>query len=155
MKRRVFLAGLITAICTTAANAEIAQVPNQDTGMIAAIAKAQATLPAFFDRLAKSVPGDSNFAVKIHYKVNADDGEHIWANKVEHKDGMVSATINNEPNKIADLKFGQRVTVPVTQITDWMYSRDGKIHGGQTIRAVLPYLPKPQAEQYRAMLAPE
>ena len=68
---------------------------------------------------------------------------------------MVSATINNEPRDIAGLKIGQRVTVPLGQLTDWMYTREGKIHGGQTIRAIIPALPKAQADQYRAMLAPE
>ena len=150
------LAALAFAVLTgITAQAEVNMVPSADPAMNAAIEKAKATLPAFFDRLANPQPGDDGFAIKIKYLARTGDGEHIWANKVERKGDMVSATINNEPRDIAGLKIGQRVTVPLGQLTDWMYTRDGKIHGGQTIRAIIPALPKAQADQYRAMLAPE
>ena len=143
------------AAFVTPVSAEVQFVPTSDPVMNAAIEKAKATLPVFFARLAKPQPGDDGFAVKIYYPTSKGDGEHIWANRVERKADMVTATINNEPRDIAGLKIGQRVTVPLGQLTDWMYTREGKIHGGQTIRAIIPALPKAQADQYRAMLAPE
>ena len=143
------------AAFVTPVSAEVQFVPTSDPVMNAAIEKAKATLPVFFARLAKPQPGDDGFAVKIYYQTSKGDGEHIWANRVERKADMVTATINNEPRDIAGLKIGQRVTVPLGQLTDWMYTREGKIHGGQTIRAIIPALPKAQADQYRAMLAPE
>ena len=67
----------------------------------------------------------------------------------------VSATINNQPRDIRDLKVGQRVTVPVTQLTDWMYTRGDKFHGTYTLRAMLPFMPPDQAASFKARLAPE
>lgn len=151
----VALTALPFAASPKMATAEVVQVPNSDATMDAAIAKAKATLPVFFARLAAPQPGDQSFAVKIRYPTKGANGEHIWASQVVEKDGMVTATISNQPEEIPDLKMGQRVTVPTDRITDWMYIRDSKIIGGQTIRAMLPFMPPAQAAQYKAMLAPE
>jgi uncharacterized protein YegJ (DUF2314 family) len=153
----------VLAIGTTVAppNPVLAQgiidVPNSDQAMAAAIEKARATLPAFWTALKEKRPGDERFAVKIRYPTtrSKSDGEHIWANEVEQTGDTVNATINNEPRAIANLKIGQRVTVPVDQLTDWMFFRDGKMHGAQTVRVLLPMMQKPDADRLRAILAPE
>ena len=134
---------------------DVVPVPNSDEAMAKAIAKARATLPDFFAILAKPQQGDNGFAVKIHYDFGNNRGEHIWANTIAVNGKDISANISNQPRDIPNLKFGQRVTVPVTQLSDWMFIRDGKIHGGQTIRAVLPMLPPDRAAEMRARLAPE
>jgi uncharacterized protein YegJ (DUF2314 family) len=149
------LLGLVLPSFVLPTQAEVVFVPTADPAMNAAIAEAKATLPGFFQRLGKPQPGDEGFAVKIYFKTRTGDGEHIWANKIEVAGNSVSATISNEPRDIAGLKAGQRLTVPMDRITDWMFMRAGKIHGGQTIRAAIPTLPKAQADQYKAMLAPE
>ena len=113
------------------------------------------SLPGFFELLAKPLPGDDGFAVKIHYKLGASGGEHIWANDVQRNGNDVTATINNTPQRIPNLKLGERVTVPIDRITDWMFFRGDKIHGGQTMRALLPRLSKVEADKLRSILAPE
>jgi uncharacterized protein YegJ (DUF2314 family) len=147
------IAGAVPASAALAQG--IVKVPNSDQPMETAISKAQASLPVFFERLTKPQPGDERFSVKIRYATTGDSGEHIWANDVVREGDKVSATIGNKPADIPNLKMGQRVTVPVTQLTDWMYMNGGKIHGGQTIRALLPTLPKADADRLKAMLAPE
>ena len=129
-------------------------VPNEDAVMAAAIGKAQGSLATFWAVVDKPGPTDTKFAVKINYPTGKG-GEHIWASVVKHDAEKVTAVISNDPQAIPDLKRGQTVTVPITQLTDWMFFRDDKIHGGQTIRAVLPKLPPAQAEGLRRMLAPE
>lgn len=133
----------------------IVNVPTGDPVMDAAIAKAQKALPVFLEALAKPGPTDENFAVKIYYPTKGRDGEHIWAVDVKREGEQVSATIDNEPQDIPDLKHGQRVTVPIARLTDWFFFRGGRMHGGQTIRALLPKLSKSEADKFRAMLAPE
>jgi uncharacterized protein YegJ (DUF2314 family) len=133
----------------------VINVPNSDKAMNAAIVKAQASMPVFFERLTKPQPGDEGFAVKIHYPTTGNDGEHIWANNVVREGDQVSATINNQPAKIPDLKMGQRVTAPITRLSDWMYVNGGKVYGGQSIRVLVPALPKADADRIKAMLAPE
>ena len=130
-------------------------VPSDDPVMAQAIVKATASLPDFFKRLAQPGPGEDGFAVKIYYPTATGGGEHIWANNVTFDGTSVTATISNEPLHIPDVKLGQKVTVGVDRITDWMYILDRKIHGGQTIRAVLPRMEAAEAAPLRAMLAPE
>jgi uncharacterized protein YegJ (DUF2314 family) len=148
------LAWAITVVPMPAA-AQIISVPSDDQAMEAAIAKAQANLPTFWETLAKRQAGDDRFAVKIKYATDGKNGEHIWANDVKRAGANVTATINNTPRNIANLKNGQRVTVPVGRITDWMFFRNGQIHGAQTLRVLLPRMPPEQAAEWKSKLAPE
>jgi uncharacterized protein YegJ (DUF2314 family) len=148
---------LLAAINTQAGAQNITHVTSQNAAVNAAIAKAKSTLPVFFVRNAKPQPGDSGFAVKIRYDTGKGDGsgEHIWAGDVVHNGDKVTATIANEPQQIANLTKGQRVTVPVSQLTDWMYIRDDKYHGAYTVRALVPFMRPAQAAAMRKRLAPE
>ena len=154
---RALSASLCLAImmAVAPAAAQIISVPNDDPAMEAAITKAQANLPAFWDTLAKPQAGDDRFAVKIKYATGAKTGEHIWAGDVKRSGTTVTATINNTPRDIPNLKKGQRVTVPVDRITDWMFFRDDKIHGAQTLRVLLTRMPPEQAADWKSKLAPE
>jgi uncharacterized protein YegJ (DUF2314 family) len=156
--RAIFAAlWLLVSICVVPAAAQqgIVKVPTVDPVMDAAIDKAKASLPTFWSLLASPKNGDKGFAVKIRYDLGGNNSEHIWAGNVVLEGKSVSATINNQPRDIPNLKMGQRVTVPIDRISDWMFIRDDKIHGGQTIRAVLQRLPAEQAAQLKARLAPE
>ncbi len=66
---------------------------------------------------------------------------------------MTSGVVNNDPNDVTTVKLGQRIDFPIEQITDWMFLREGKIVGNATLRVLLKYMAKEQADQYRAMLA--
>jgi len=140
-----------------AAAQNITNVSPQNEAVNVAIAKAKGTLPVFFARNAKPQPGDSGFAVKIRYPTGKPDGsgEHIWASNVVRDGDTVSATIANEPREIPGLAKGQRVTVPVSQLTDWMYIRDDRYHGAYTVRALVPFMRPEQAAAMRKRLAPE
>ena len=139
------------------AGAQTTDVSPENAAVNAAIEKAQATLPAFFERIAKPRSGDSGFLVKIKYAKKVEKGgyEHIWAGNIVKQGENISATISNEPVDIPHLSKGQRVTVPITQLTDWLYVRDGKYVGAYTVRALLPFMKKDQADEMRKRLAPE
>jgi uncharacterized protein YegJ (DUF2314 family) len=147
----------LAAMSMPAVAQNITDVSTQNEAVNAAIVKAKSTLPVFFARNASPQPGDSGFAVKIRYATDRGNGsgEHIWANDVVRNGETVTATIANEPRDIANLAKGQRVTVPLSQLTDWMYVRDGKYHGGYTIRALVPFMTPEQAAAMRKRLAPE
>lgn len=138
------------------ASAEIVSVPSGDPDMDAAIKKARATLTRFWDRLANPKAGDSDFGLKIRFETSVKGQyEHIWVNDVVRTGGTVVAKINNEPDDIPNVKNRQSVSVEEANITDWMYLNSGKYYGAFTVRALLPKMPKEQAESLRAKLAPE
>jgi len=123
--------------------------------MVEAIAKARATLPLFWERLEKPAANEENFAVRIRYATPSGGSEDMWAVDVERESDLVAATIDGAPRDVPDLSHGQRVKVPLSRIVDWYFFRDGRMHGGQTIRAMLPALPKRERDKFEAMLAPD
>jgi len=48
--------------------------------------------------------------------------------------------------------MGQRIQIDPARISDWMYMRNRKIVGNETMRALLLRMPKRQADAFRTML---
>ncbi len=126
-----------------------------DAALAEAVAKARATLPLFWERLEKPASNEENFAVRIRFRTSASGSEDMWAVDVEREGESVAATIDGAPRDVPGVQHGQRVKVPLARIVDWYFFRDGKMHGGQTIRAMLPVLPKRERDKFESMLAPE
>jgi uncharacterized protein YegJ (DUF2314 family) len=153
---RMFAAVVAVCIVSGAAFAQTTSVSRQNEAVNAAIAKAQQSLPVFFARLASPQRGDTDFQIKIRFDTSRPPaGEHVWARDIVRDGDKVTATIATRPNDIPNLKQGQRVTVPLSQVTDWLYVRDNKYHGAYTVRALLPYMKPEEAEEMRNSLAPE
>jgi uncharacterized protein YegJ (DUF2314 family) len=116
----------------------------------AATARAQAEVDEFIVELQR---GDGeDFAVKAPIE---DDGavEHFWLTDVVYADGKFTGQIGNDPGMVDNVSFGQDWTIAKGDISDWMFMRDGKMHGNYTLRPLLVTLPEDQAEEFRAMFA--
>jgi uncharacterized protein YegJ (DUF2314 family) len=133
----------------------VINVPSADAEMNAAIAKAQATLPTFWSSFEKPGNGEERFTLKVRFPAGRPGGprdEHIWVDSIERlATGRLAGRLANGPRDIAG-KFGDRVEFGSEQISDWMFMRNGKIVGGETIRVLLPRLPKAQADDLREKL---
>lgn len=89
-------------------------------------------------------------------KVPIEDGgqiEHFWLTNISYDGGQFTGLIGNDPGVVSNVSFGDEWTVSHAQISDWMFVRDGKIHGNYTIRPLLKTLPPEKAKQLHAMLA--
>ncbi len=62
--------------------------------------------------------------------------------------------LTNEPDDLAGLHHGDSVAFTYDQISDWYFTMNGKGYGYFTLRAMLPRLPKEQAEQFKEFLSP-
>lgn len=118
--------------------------------MEAAIARARAEIDAFIAEL--SNPKGANHAVKAPI-TDGGTTEHFWLTNVTFRDGKFEGTINNEPGRVKNVRMGQKWTLNKLEISDWMYMRNGKMHGNYTMRPLLKTLPAEEAEQYRSILA--
>lgn len=113
------------------------QVPEGDPEMGAAIAKARATLDVFWTALAAKAPGTETFSLKVEI-TDGIEVEHFLTSQVEQTaDGRIFANIDNYPQFVRNVTFGQRIEVPQADISDWMFWRDGKVVGGETLRVLL------------------
>jgi uncharacterized protein YegJ (DUF2314 family) len=130
---------------------KVISVAGDDAEMTAAIEKARATLPVFWKAFEQQPKGVSGFALKVKIE-DANGAEHFWANKIEKKDSKIFGVINNEPNTVKSVTFGQRVAVMDEQITDWLFMRNDKMVSNYTLRPLMKRMPKDQADLLRAKL---
>jgi uncharacterized protein YegJ (DUF2314 family) len=128
---------------------------NGDTEMAAAIAKARAKLPAFWASYEAPKTSEAGHSLKVHFPVPArrNGGEHIWMAEVKKLgDGRYSGRFANQPRDLPGKRAGDLVQFAEADISDWMFMRNGKIVGGETIRPMLRLMPKADADALRARL---
>ncbi len=136
-----------------AAGDAIVQVAEEDTAVKAAMAKARASLPTFWHAFEKPGPGEAAFNLKVALENKSKQVEHVWVNAIARTaGGKFTGKIDNTPEALAGAKAGDMVTFSQANISDWMFTRNGKIVGNETMRPLLAHMPKEEAEAYRAML---
>ena len=102
---------------TACATRDKGYVEDSDPEMVAAIAKAQATLPQFWQVFDQRAHGESNFVLTVRI---TDKGriEHFFTDEFEHRDGKTMVTITNQPKIVVNVKSGDRIEIPAADITD-------------------------------------
>lgn len=156
--RRILAAVAVASAClagfpVAAQKNAVIDVPSTDPAMEAAKAKARAGLAEFWKSFEKPGPGEDRFTLKVSVPVGGGNTEHIWVNGIERlPDGRIAARLDNVPRDMKGKKSGDRIEIETKDISDWMFMRNGKIVGNETMRPLLARLPKAQADHYRAML---
>ncbi|MCE9556126.1 MAG: DUF2314 domain-containing protein [Planctomycetes bacterium] len=152
MRRCYTIALLCLAVsgCEKVKPATLVESGYDEQQMDAAIAKARSEVDSFLKELAK--PTGANHAVKAPIE-DGGKTEHFWLTDVTFQNGEFKGTINNDPGIVTNVKIGQKWTIKKADISDWMFMRDGKMHGNYTMRPLLKTLPQEEAAKYRSMLA--
>jgi uncharacterized protein YegJ (DUF2314 family) len=153
----VAVLGIAMAIPSGGIRAEehspVVDVPNADPEMASAIAKARATLPVFWASYEAPKPSETGHSLKVRFPTGGNNGEHIWMADVRKLgDGVYSGRFANSPRDLPGKRQGDLVEFREAAISDWMFLRNGKIVGGETIRPMLKSLPKADADALRARL---
>jgi len=126
---------------------------NGDPEMAAAIAKARATLPAFWASYEAPKAAEAGHSLKVRFPTGGNRAEHIWMAEVKKLgDGRYSGRFANQPRDLPGKRAGDLVQFAEGDISDWMFMRGGKIVGGETIRPMLRHMPKADADALRARL---
>ncbi len=120
-------------------------VADSDPEMAAAIAKAQETLPQFWQVFDTRKHGESDFILVVRI---TDKGriEHFVTTDFERRDGKTMVTIRSDPKVVSSVKRGDRIEIPAADITDWRYVRDGKEAGMRTVKILLKHTPADQVQ---------
>ena len=117
--------------------------------METAISTAKTRVDEFITVL--NAKGADSFSVKAPI-TDSHGTEHFWIIDVSFKDGFFTGKIGNEPGIVKNVQLGQDWRIAKSEISDWMYMRGEKIHGGFTIDPLLHSYPKDQADAMRARL---
>jgi uncharacterized protein YegJ (DUF2314 family) len=150
----VLVAVLMALLTACSKRDKVVGIGDDDPEMAAAIAKAQAALPQFWQVFDKREHGESNFVLVVRI---TDKGriEHFSTTDFERRDGKTMVTISNAPKIVASVKLGDRIEVPEGDITDWHYMRNGKYVGMSVFKVQLKHMhmPAEQVEQLKQMMA--
>ena|ERR1700761_5188739 len=131
----------------------VINVPTGDSEMAAAIAKARDSLPTFWASWKKPKPSETGHALKVRFANPTNNGEHIWMRDVKKlPNGLYSGRFDDAPVYLPGKKEGDLAEFKEADISDWMFRRNDKIVGGETIRPLLKSLPKADADALRAQL---
>lgn len=126
-------------------------VAADDKEMAEAIATARRTLPEFWRTHGAPSSGESGFALKVAIR-DGQATEHFWVVDIERRNDKIFAAINNEPETVSTVTFGQRLEVPEADITDWTFLRNGKFVGNYTVRALFKTMPPEDVARIKAMM---
>jgi uncharacterized protein YegJ (DUF2314 family) len=128
-------------------------VASSNPEMAAAIAKARATLPAFWASYEAAKASEAGHSLKVRFPTRKNDGEHIWMAEVKKlAGGRYSGRFANQPRDLPGKQAGDLVEFTEADISDWMFMRNGKIVGGETIRVLLKSMPRPDADALRTRM---
>lgn len=130
---------------------QVTYVAGDDARMNAAIQKAKATVGTFISALKAPKPGQTGFSVKKAFS-DGTNTEYIWLAPVTFDGKSFHGTVNNEPEKVKGVKFGEKASVASADISDWMYIENRKLVGGETLRALRDAMtPAERAEMDRSL----
>lgn len=131
----------------------IIDVSSANAEMAAAIAKAQSTLPVFWTSYQSPKPSEEGHSLKVRFATSPNNGEHIWMAEVKKlPGGRYSGRFANAPRDLPGKRAGDIVEFSEADISDWMFQRNGKIVGGETIKPLLKSMPRADADALRARM---
>jgi uncharacterized protein YegJ (DUF2314 family) len=131
----------------------VIDVPSSDAEMAGAIAKARATLPTFWASYEAPKPSETGHSLKVRFPAGRNRGEHIWMMDVKRlPDGGFSGRFGNAPRDLPGKREGDLAEFRDADITDWMFMRNGKIVGCETMKPLLKSMSKADAAAFRARM---
>jgi len=120
-------------------------VDQSDAEILRITENARSTVNIFFRHLNSPEASERNFFVKYAFEVNGESdvsAEQVWISGVAFRNGRYYGTVASTPIYLTDISRGDRVNFCADSITDWMFTRDGRIVGGYSIRHLLEQIPE-------------
>ena len=121
--------------------------PSEDHEMNSAIEKAKISF-YIFEKAFKSKQYDSStFTVKMRFPTSKG-GEHLWLTNIEAVDSDYLGIVNNQPEATSAVKLGDKIKINKNQLSDWMYSEQGNLKGGYTIKVIRSRMSAEERKQF-------
>ena len=117
-------------------NAAVIGASGDDPEMLAATAEARKTWPEFVKAFRNKPENSESFSAKFPFDA-PDQKEFMWVEVVSINGDTVVGRLGNDPVWVKDLKLGDEVTMKLSQLSDWMYLKDGEIVGGYTVKVLM------------------
>lgn len=142
----------VSAISPASAKDKTVGVPRDDPEMVKAIQTARSTLPIFWETYERRPAKETDFSLKVKM-TDGRSVEHFWMSDITRLDGKVFGVVSNDPNSVMTLSKGQRVEIAESDITDWLFYRNGKMVGNRTLRAMFRFMSREDVRRFKEILA--
>jgi uncharacterized protein YegJ (DUF2314 family) len=87
--------------------------------------------------------GQEGFMASIKVKVtDKDQVEYMWLSNLKYENGTFSGKIDNDPEIVKNVSYGDQWQTPKNEVCDWIYQKDGKLFGNYTFKASIKNLSK-------------
>lgn len=104
------------------------QLANDDPEVVAAIASARGTLPAFVDHFASPYEyGHYIFKTLLH---DGDESAHFWLTLIDASDEALTGAMFEVPPEFPNYHRGQELRIAHGDITDWCIVKNATVIGG-------------------------
>ncbi len=104
--------------------------------MLAAVETARRRWPEFVEAFqTRSGNSEDKFSVKAPIESNGNV-EFIWLDVIGLEPDYIHGTLANDPVDLGDLVLGSQVEVPVKDLNDWAFFKDGVASGMFTVAAI-------------------
>lgn len=74
--------------------------------------------------------------------------EHMWLNEIDFDGDLIYGKLVNKPNQLTNIQMGDKVEVPVSRLSDWIFAIQGKTYGGFTIQLMRSRMAKEELIQH-------
>ncbi len=109
--------------------------------MRAAAERARATFKYLWRELSweyrRIIPGLDLAAIKMAFRTGRTDDapevEHMWVGELQFDGHTIYGVLLNNPQWFSSIRAGDPVSVPLTEIGDWMYAIQGKVYGAHSV----------------------
>ena len=116
----------------------------ESLAMQAAAEQARQSFKYFWRELSweyrRIIPGLGMAAVKVAFPTGlAGDGpevEHMWVGEIQFDGDIISGVLLNNPQWFDSISAGAPVSVPISEIGDWMYTINGRAYGAYSIDVI-------------------
>ncbi len=120
----------------------IVMYKGDDPEMVAVSEKARKSFRYFWREMSweyrRIIPGLDLAAVKVAFTdpdvaPGDPDTEQMWVSEIQCDGKNFMGTLLNSPAWLTNVKAGDPVCEPLSEITDWMFAVRGKVYGGYTV----------------------
>lgn len=127
------------ALAQGAVGDTVVYAEDSDAELNAAMKAARDNLAVFWSHYDKPRPGEGPFLLKVALPTKGGSLEHIWMRVTAHGEKIVGVLVN-EPDDIAGMSLGSKVTVTPGQVSDWTYVHAGVAYGQFSNRVLVKQL---------------
>ncbi|WP_462109756.1 YegJ family protein [Campylobacter concisus] len=81
--------------------------------------------------------------------VNGEEvGEHMWIDDVEFDGETIYGTLINGPDAVQNVKLGDQISAKIDEMSDWLFSIDGRAYGGFSVQAMRSRMQKKELKEH-------